>query len=280
MRRFFLTTASVIALTATAFASELTYSPPDQGSTFYGAAPTVQAHVDLYGGAVFFSGDGSSETGGVFGGAGRANMPLRDGWNVQIDAQSVALLQHEGSDTYSYPTEFSGYAHVYRLEPGSHALGVFGGASWLLGPQVYTAGVEGQMYWPRFTLYGQGSASALKVNDISGSAFQLRGQGQWFATDNTAVFGDVIWTTIDLDGSATDLALIGTAMHRFDGTPIAVFGKVRWDHMTADGSTNNATTVLGGLRIIADQPGGTLRSSLQGVPMDVEPIEFGYLGTN
>ena len=280
MRQFLLTSASVIALTGAAFASDLTYSPPSQGSAFYGATPTVQAHVDLYGGAIFFSGDGSSETGGVFGGAGRANMPLRDGWNVQIDAQSVALLQHDGSDTVSYPTEFSGYAHVYRLEPGSHALGVFGGASWLLGPQVYTAGVEGQMYWQRFTLYGQASASALKFEDISGSAFQLRGQGQWFATDNTAVFGDVLWTNIDLDGSATDLALIGTVMHRFDGTPIAAFGKVRWDHMTGDGYSGDATTVLGGLRIIADQPGGTLRSSLQGVPMDVEPIQFGFLGSS
>lgn len=280
MERFFLTTASVIALTATAFASDLTYSPPSQGSGFYGATPTVQAHVDLYGGAIFFSGDGSSETGGVFGGAGRANMPLHDGWNLQIDAQSLALLEQNGGDTYSYPTEFSGYAHVYKLEPGSHALGVFGGASWLLGPQVYTVGVEGQMYWQRFTVYGQASGSALNFADISGSAFQLRGQGQWFATDNTAVFGDVVWTSIDLDGSATDLALIGTVMHRFDGTPIAAFGKVRWDHMTADGYSGDATTVLGGLRIIADQPGGTLRSSLQGVPMNVEPIQFGILGSN
>jgi hypothetical protein len=136
------------------------------------------------------------------------------------------------------------------------------------------------MYWQRFTAYGQASASALKVNDISGSAIQLRGQGQWFATDNTALFGDVLWTTIDLDGSATDLALVGTAMHRFDGTPIAVFGKVRWDHITADGDSSDAATVLGGVRIIADQPGGTLRSSLQGVPMNVEPIQFGFLGSN
>ena len=171
-------------------------------------------------------------------------------------------------------------SHNYKLSPGTYALGVFGGASWLNGPQVYTAGVEGQVYWQRFTLYGQASASALKVSDISGSAVQLRGQGQWFMTDNTAILGDVMWTSIDLDGSATDLALIGTLMHRFDGTPIAGFAKVRWDQMDGSGYSASATTVLAGICIIADPPGSTLRSGLQGVPMTVEPIQFGFLGSS
>jgi opacity protein-like surface antigen len=280
MRNLLLALASVSTLTTAAAAGDLTYSPPAQGSDFYAPASAVQAHVDLYGGASFLSGDGSDETSnlGVFGGAGRANMPLHDGWNVQIDAQSLAILQHEDDQFYSSPTEFSGYAHLYKMEPASHALGVFGGASWLNGPQVYTAGLEGQMYWQRFTLYGQASASALKISDISGSAVQVRGQGQWFLNDNTGIFGDVIWTGIDLDESANDLTLVGTLMHRFEGTPIAGFAKVRWDQASGDGDTVTATTVLAGVRIIADPPGGTLRSSLMGVPMDVEPIQFGMFG--
>ena len=68
-------------------------------------------------------------------------------------------------------------------------------------------------------------------------------------------------------------------MHRFDGTPIAGFAKVRWDQMDGDGYSGSATTVLAGIRIIADPPGSTLRSSLMGVPMDVEPIQFGFLGS-
>ena len=280
MRKVLLTSASIVALTSSAFATNLTYYPPQQGSAFYGAAPTVQAHVDLYGGVIFFGGKGSNDNGGVFGGAGRANVPIRDGWNVQIDAQAMALLVHDGSATYSYPTEFSGYAHLYKLTPGSHALGIFGGASWLPGPQVYTAGVEGQMYWQQFTLYGQASVSSLSVEDLSGHAFQLRGQGQWFANENTAVMGDVIWTSLDLDGSANVLTLAGTVMHRFQNTPIAGFGKVRWDQISAGGYSETATTLVAGVRVIVDQPGGTLRTSLQGVPMNVEPVELGFTGAS
>ena len=281
MNKILLAAASVLGMTTTAVAADLTYSQPPAGSDFYAPGSAVQAHVDLYGGGIFINGDIGSDypdSAGVIGGAGRANMPLRDGWNVQADVQSLAVLINDDGGDYSTPTEFSGYAHLYKMTPGSHALGIYGGASWLLGPQVYTAGLEGQMYWQRFTLYGQASAAALNFADISGSAVQVRGQGQWFLNDNTALLGDVIWTSIDLDESATDLTLIGTVMHRFDGTPIAGFAKVRWDHATGGGYSEDATTVLAGVRIIADPPGSTLRSSLIGVPMNVEPIQFGLLG--
>jgi len=242
-------------------------------------APTVQAHVDLYAGKAFFSEDDFSQNAGLFGGAGRINVPFRNGWNLQLDAQGSALLLHEDDDSFSFPTEYSGFAHIYRMNPDSHALGVFGGASWFLGPQAYTIGVEGQMYWPHFTLYGQASVAALRVDDESSHAVQLRGQGQWFATDNTAVMGDVIWTHINEFGGSSGvsvLSLAGTLMHRFQGTAFAGFGKVRWDQFAFDGFSGSTTSVLGGVRVMTGQPNATLKQHLREVPMNVEPILFGF----
>lgn len=280
MRRTLLAGVSVIALTGAATAADITYYPPPSGPVYH-AAPMVQAHVDLYGGKAWFNYDGDTESAGVFGGAGRANVPFQNGWNFQMDAQGQALLFHEGKGgaTYSTPTEFSGYGHIYRSVPDSHAVGLYGGAAWAYGPQAYTIGAEGQMYWQQFTLYGQASVSAVRFGSETGHAFQLRGQGQWFATDNTAILGDVSWTSLNLyDETASALSLQGTVMHRFENTPFAAFGKVRWTQANWDDYSPSVTTALVGVRIIADQPGSTLKQSLRGVPMNVDNGDLFFIG--
>ena len=142
--------------------------PPAIDSPFY--APTVvQSHVDLYGGAAFFNFNGDTETSSLFGGAGRANAPFQNGWNLQLDAQGNALIfQEDGPVSFS---EFGGYAHLYKRDPNSHAVGVFVGADFPLLTSVYTVGVEGQMYWPQFTLYGQASVASVSSRIFSGHAF-------------------------------------------------------------------------------------------------------------
>ena len=49
-------------------------------------------------------------------------------------------------------------------------------------------------------------------------------------------------------------------------------------HGSSGGYSEDATTLLAGVRIFADPPGSTLRSSLIGVPMNIEPIQFGLAG--
>lgn len=255
-------------------------TPPPSGSPLY--APVVQAHVDLYGGKIFFSEDSGPDglgSAGNVGGAGRANAPLQNGWNIQLDAQGNAMILHEGGYSYSY-SEFGGYAHLYRRDPDSNAFGVFVGANYPTGVSLYTVGVEGQLYWPQFTLYGQASLSSMTSGPDSGHIAQLRGEGQWFLTDDSALIGDVIWTGINFDSYHTNvLTLAGSYMHRFTGTPWAGFVKGRWDHASTDGYNASAFSVLAGVRLHADPAGSTLKSHRRtGPAMDVEPIVFGGYG--
>lgn len=277
MLRSLLAVAVGVASAGTAFAADfLTYpsSPPPIGDPIY--APVVQAHVDLYGGVAFLNYDADeSETAGVFGGAGRANAPFGNNWNLQLDAQGSALVFSDGG-SYSYP-EFGGYAHLYSRDPNSHALGVFGGADFPQGASLYTFGVEGQMYWPQFTLYTQASLSAVNAGSSNGHAAQVRGQGQWFPTDDTIVTGDLIWTGLNLESYQVNvLSVGGGVLHRFSGSPWAGFVRGRWDHATGEGSTTDAFTALAGVRLHADPAGSTEKSHRRtGPAMDVEPVILG-----
>jgi hypothetical protein len=240
---------------------------------------TVQAHVDLYGG--LFSLDlMGNDSGYIVGGAGRANVPLQNDWNLQVDAQGSAFGFTSGKGGWTNP-EFGGYAHFYKRDPNSHALGIFGGAEFYSGPQLYTIGAEGQMYWPQFTLYGQASVSSFNCNGPCYSnltMFQLRGEGQWFVNDNTVLLGDVIWRSFTGDDNFDMFTVAGTLMHRFNQGPISGFVTARWDGL-GSGPTADQWTGLIGIRVHADPAGSTEKSHRHtGPAMDVvQPIEGGML---
>jgi hypothetical protein len=267
MRKLLATAALGLAAAGPAMATDLT--------PIYQAPSIVQAHVDLYGGFRDFSADFGDENGWLFGGAGRVNVPLTDGWNIQLDAQGNATTIAESGFSESV-SEYGGFVHIYKRDPQSYALGFFAGADFPTPLSIYQAGVEGQFYWPQFTLYGQASFASLKALDESGTAVQLRAEGQYFIHDNTALIGDIMWTNASAFSGSTDiLTLSGSIMHRFDNTPLAGFLEARWDHATGDGDTADISTFLAGVRIFADPPGSTLKSSRRiGPPMDVKPIGF------
>jgi hypothetical protein len=269
--------AATMLLAGPAVAGDLYFPPtvPD-GGPFYATQPVVQAHVDLYGGVQWYSGEVSEdEHAGLFGGAGRANLPIQNNWNIQADAQGSTLVYHDGGGTFSYP-EFAGYVHFYKRQPESHALGVFVGGGSIFYVHTLTFGVEGQMYWPQFTLYGQASVSKLTVSDESAHAVQLRAEGQWYVTDNTMIVGDLIWTHLTEDSDTSNVLSVGvSAMHRFHGGPLAGFIKARWDHLSYESAIGNNFVVLGGVRVHADPPGSTLKSHRRtGPAMDVEQVLF------
>jgi hypothetical protein len=269
--------AATMLLAGPAVAGDLYFPPtvPDNGP-FYAAQPVVQAHVDLFGGVQSYSGEISSDyTYGLFGGAGRANLPIRNNWNVQVDAQGSLLADHDDSYVES-AAEFAGYVHLYKRQPESHALGLLvgGGTSYYL--HHLTFGVEGQMYWPRFTLYGQALVSRLSYGSDEAHAVQLRGEGQWYLTDNTVLIGNLIWSHLSEDSYNANVFSVGAgAMHRFHGGPVAGFVKVRWDHLSYDSAVGSSLTALAGVRVHADPPMSTLKSHLRtGPAMNVEQVLF------
>jgi opacity protein-like surface antigen len=261
------------AIAAPAFAADVSY--PEASGPVYQAPSIVQAHVDLYGGFRNFDEDiGPFDNEWIFGGAGRINVPLLDGWNIQLDAQGSASTIDESGFSESF-SEYGGFAHIYKRDPQSYALGFFAGADFPTPFSIYQVGVEGQLYWPQFTLYGQASFGSLNVSSESATAIQLRGEGKYFIHDNTALIGDIMWTNVSGDAfSGTSiLSLSGSVMHRFDNTPLAGFLKARWDHATGDGDEVNISTFLAGIRIFADPPGSTLKSSGRtGPAMDVDTL--------
>jgi hypothetical protein len=262
------------AAMAPAFAAD--FAPPP---VFVPPPPVaVQAHVDLYGG--FFTADNfdPGESGFVFGGAGRANVPLDGSRNLQLDAQGSTLIFTSGAFTESFG-EVGGYAHWYARDPASHALGLFAGADFFAGdPQVYTAGVEGQMYWPAFTLHGQASLSSVQSGSTSGLAFQLRAEGQWFLAPDTVLLADVMWVGVDdfYDDNASFLTLLAQLQHRFNGGPFSGFVRARYDRNNFDDPDFNVASAVVGVRVQADPPGSTEMSHRRtGPAMDVLPMFVG-----
>jgi hypothetical protein len=232
--------------------------------------------VDPYAGFWTISDEEDQESGFLFGGAGRANVPLASGRNLQLDAQGSAFVIHEDDFSESFP-EFGGYAHWYARDPNSHALGLYAGANFqTFAPQLYTVGVEGQMYWPDFTLYGQASVSSVQFGPDSGWAGQLRGEGQWFLSDDTLVIGDIAWTHFNVDSeTANILTVLAQLQHRFNGGPFSGFLRGRFDHLTTDSFDANVFSAVLGVRVQADPPGSTEKSHRRtGPAMDVLPTSL------
>jgi hypothetical protein len=263
--------AASALMAGSAFAADGTYvSPPA-----FAPPPSVQAHVELYAGPL--SVEETDDLSVLFGGAGRANVPLANDGNLQLDAQGSAVIFSEGKSAPQY----AAYAHWYRRDPGSHALGVFGGASAVPQANQTTIGVEGQVYWPQFTLYGQGSVSRMQSFSSDGWAFQLRAEGQWFVSDDTVVLGDLMWTRADLDfANASTWTFAGTLVHRFTGSPFSGFLRARYDTIDTEFTTLDEWSAVAGVRLSADPPGSTDKSHRRNGPaMDVLPAPtFGFAG--
>jgi hypothetical protein len=243
--------------------------------------PAVQANVDLYAG--FFTlrfDDDDTDSGWLFGGAGRANVPLQSGRNLQLDVQGSTLVETfsrgKGVPSISESSpEFAGYAHWYARDPNSHALGLFAGANFFtFAPKVYTVGIEGQMFWPTFTLYGQASVSEVNIGSSDAWMGQLRAEGQWFLTNDTVAIADAMWSHVNFSGDVANiLTLQGQLQHRFNGGPFSGFVRGRFDHVSGDFIERDQFAALLGVRVQADPPGSTeISHRRNGAGMDVLPM--------
>lgn len=155
-------------------------------------------------------GDGGNDTFIEF--AGRANIPLQNGWNVEPD---LYFGSYSDSDDY-----WGGVVHLYKRMANS-AAGVFGGARSFSGGDVdvWAVGVEAQTYSVPNSIVG---ARAHYADSDSGSDW-IQGEFWWdyFITPNTKVTADFdAWIYTD-DGVGGEGTLKLT--RRFEGTKVSGF---------------------------------------------------------
>ena len=115
-------------------------------------------------------------------------------WNLQFDAAQANMTHGDHNHAYS-----DANVHAFYRTDAFAVGGVFGYEN--NGDALYSLGVEGQYYLPRFTLSG----SYTYQSDISDDDFQTQNiavDGQFFIMPNLAVGGGVQW--VDSEWAAQD----------------------------------------------------------------------------
>jgi hypothetical protein len=209
MIRWALVATAVVGLGGAAYATEsMTYGGlPAGGSPLYAPNP-------IAGDATVAIGAGS-DTGYDYTFlhlAGRVNIPLHNGWNVEPDIQF-----NVDSDSNTY---FSGVAHVYKRLPTA-AMGFYAGTIAYGGDfEVLAFGVEAESYVHPNSIVG-GRAHYASA-DWGGGWFQGEFWWDYFFTPNHKITTEVLaWAGTGGDDSGIEGTL--TLTKRFDGTQISGF---------------------------------------------------------
>ena len=272
MRARLLATAAVVALSSPAFAADLytpTYVPP-ANDPVYSPTPMVVGHlmmgVGLVDGNSFDLGDVLDDSVGAFVGAGRANIGLGGIWNLQLETGGGALFK----DGSSYSSIGAG-GHVWTKLNGG-ALGAYGAVNFPTGGTVYTAGIEGEVYFGNFTLggdidYNWTDGGLSFVGDYwSGSLWADAYLNQnWRIGGEFEYYGD----NIDTWSASLDTEF------RFGNSPMS--GWLEGSYIDSSGAGGDAWTFLAGVRVLIDG-GMTLIDHDRNVPWEsglLGPDQFG-----
>jgi hypothetical protein len=252
-----------VAFAAPAFAADI-YAPAPISDPIYAPVPmAVVGHLDLGIGFGKFSED--SEGYGLFEGAGRANIPFQNGWNLEVETGGGAGFYEGG---YSSST-IGAAAHLWNRGPIA-ALGIFGGVSFGGGTLGFI-GVEGEVDISQNATLGAQGSFGFGQSDFN--YWNVRGWGSYYFSPNTKLRGEVAYTSTNYDENIWDLS--AELEHRFTGTAFSAFGKVGYTNISDSGYDSNAWRGLVGARIFLDQPGTTLRDHDRQVPWDVRPLTGG-----
>lgn len=172
------------------------------------------------------------------GGAARVNWWFQPGWSMQFDVAGQHLA--ESGDFYYTTGSLYGAAHISK-RTDTYLIGLFGGVAMtsdyygIYGWDTSVfGGVEGQMYWDNFTLYGQAGFAQQLSGYYSGDYnFGLpfgQIEARYFVTPNTRISANVgvvsgnIWGTY---GGETWFTYGGEIEHKFSTNPISVFGRLQ-----------------------------------------------------
>lgn len=259
---------AVVSLPLAAHAADLSSNNVQynfiQDNASASARPMVMGHLELSLGWVGYYFDGNKEgDGGVFKGAGRANVPFAGNWNIELETGGNAYFYNGGGSS----SNIGAYGHLWTSLNGAR-IGAFGGASFDLNTTT-TVGVEGEIDAGSLTFGAQGSYNFGEVfccTSGNGNFWGVRGWADAYLTPNTKLGADFSWWDgSDIIGLKIWTAS-GTVEHRFANTPLSGFARVIYQNN--DNGPDDTLTVSGGIRIFLDKRGTTLRDHDRQVPFD------------
>jgi hypothetical protein len=248
--------AVAAAFACPALAADL--SPPPAGDPIYAPAPmALVGHLEL--GVGIGKIDNYDEGFGLFEGAGRVNIPLRNDWNIQVDVNTAATFW-SGGDSYSIGGPA---AHVWHRGPAG-AVGVFGGVVFGGGTLGY-GGVEATFDPTSNTTLG--AQASFGAGQGGYNYWAICGWANYYFTPDTKLRGDVAYMDDNQDDSGWSAS--ARLEHRFTGTAISAFGQVGFASASSSGNTATSWNGLVGVRLFLDPAGTTLQAHDHMVPWDV-----------
>ena len=263
------------------------------------AAPAAQqdisGYMGLYIGTTWFNQNlpdyGARSEAFVFGGEGRVNYWISPTLSVQMDAEAEVTTAIN-NPPYDSTTDNDGRVHgvfgghLAMRNPASHAIAVFGGLSAANnlyhwggsgeGQMVHgLIGLEGQLYFNQFTLYGQGGyAGRITGSDTTEPEhlWFIRGVGRYFYTPNDKIQAEVGYAAgpaYNCSGCATNSITNWGVLyeHRFD-SPFSVYAEYAGFSMDGDSARATEHMVMVGIKAYVNQ-GTLLANDRNGATFDM-----------
>ena len=224
--------------------------------------PMVVGHLNIGAGYFDTSFEDFSFDGGLFQGAGRANIDL-GGFNIEFETGGNALIE----DGNSLST-IGAAAHLWG-KFNNAALGVFGAANFPSFGSVYTAGVEGEVYFGAITL-GADATYNWADGGISEDYWTVRGWADWYLTPDARIGAQVAYVDYDSIGPLDPNKWIASidGEYRFSGSPLSLWGEVNYSSSDLGFGIDPETwSGMIGLRVFMDG-GMTLHEHDMYVPWD------------
>lgn len=202
-----------------AAAALLAVAAPGVASAQSGYLGVLYANTDVNGG-----GDGDA-----FGVEGAAFFPGSGALGFELDG---VIVDNEDSDT-----GFGVKGHLLARHD-SHMLGAFVGVADADDSTTWTAGVEGAMYFNRWTAFAALGYGSNDDSDTDGIGVNVG--ASLFATDNLRFDGQVGWASIDNGADDDALSLSVGAELQLDQMPVSLgldYAHVEFDDANAESDT-------------------------------------------
>jgi hypothetical protein len=236
------------------------------------AAPTTSlapsGFIEMYTGWGWtdptFEGKSFKSDGWVIGGAGRGNWWLSSSMSYQLDVQAEGRLNSADWRPTDWTNNYFLLAgHLTPLrDPSKNLLGVYGYLGDSTGYRAGLIGVEGQLYWSNFTLYGQ-LAYETSIGKYSNEwdAFTARLTGRYYINPNLLLEGTGTYSAISMvcGGCDSDLWSWAVKLENMFAKDKSIYVKYAGYSLHTDGGfTARDDKVLVGMRWHLNAPQGTL----------------------